>query len=56
MNKQTFLWILQSALLSFEGVSEKELIETYQTNPHIARAGIKLCNYLKNLEVLENDN
>ncbi len=53
MNKRTFIWILQSALLSWDGVTEKELLETYTINPLVVRAGINLCNYLKKLEVLE---
>jgi len=53
MNKNTFIWVLQSALLSWEGVSEEELIKNYKINQHIARAGIKLKKYLQ-LEVLKD--
>ena len=47
MNKQTFVEILQSALLCFDGVQETELIENYDLNPELARVGVQLCSYLK---------
>lgn len=52
MDKQTFFEILQSALLSFEGVQEAELIKDYGFTPELARLGVKLCSYLKPKEVL----
>lgn len=46
MEKNEFVWILQSALLSFDGMKEEEIIEL-GVEPKMAKAGIKLCNYLK---------
>ena len=37
MDKQTFIEILQSALLCFDGVQETELIEKYGLTPELAR-------------------
>ena len=54
MNKNTFLWVLQSALLSWDGVTEEELIKNYKINQYIARAGIRLKKYLQSVEVLED--
>lgn len=51
MDKTTFCWILESALLSFDGVTEKEMVEKYGIKPHIANVGIKLCSYLKGKEI-----
>lgn len=53
MNKRTFMWILQVALLSYDGVSSREMVDVYQINPIIVKAGIKLCDYLKSINVLE---
>jgi len=47
MDKETFCAILQSALLNFEGVGKNELIEKYFIKEKLAKAGIKLCDYLK---------
>ena len=51
MDKQTFVEILQSALLCFDGVQETELIEHYGLNPELARLGVQLCSYLKSKEI-----
>jgi hypothetical protein len=51
MNKQTFIEILQSALLSFDGVSKTELIEQYGLNPKLVRVGVRLCDYLKSKQI-----
>jgi len=51
MDKQTFTEILECALLSFDGVSEQELIEKHGLNHKLADIGIKLCNYLKEKEL-----
>lgn len=47
MNKETFVWILQCALLNFDGVTKQELINKYGTEPQEVDIGIKLCEYLK---------
>ena len=51
MNKQTFVEILQSALLCFDGVQEIELIEKYGLTPELAKLGVQLCSYLKCKEI-----
>lgn len=52
MNKEVFCTILEAALFSFDGVSEKELIEKCGIKENLAKAGIKLCDYLKSIELL----
>jgi len=51
MNKQTFVEILQSALLCFDGVQEAELIEKYGLSPELAKISLHLCSYLKSKEI-----
>lgn len=51
MDKQTFTEILECALLSFEGVSDQDIIEKQELNPKLAHIGIKLCSYLKEKEI-----
>jgi hypothetical protein len=51
MNKQTFCWILESALLNFDGVSEQEIIDKYLIKPEFARIGCQLCSYLKSKKI-----
>lgn len=51
MDKSMFLEILQGALLSFDGATEKELVEKYGLYPKLAKIGIELCSYLKSKEV-----
>lgn len=50
MDKETFHYILQSAILSFDGVSEDKLVREYGINDKLVRAGISLCEYLKSIE------
>jgi hypothetical protein len=54
MNKETFCWILEGALLSFDGVQETELVSKYGLNPELARLGVQLCSYLKSKEIKLN--
>jgi len=51
MDKITFCWSLEGALLCFDGVQETELIENYGLNPELARVGVQLCSYLKIKEI-----
>ena len=51
MEKITFVAILQSSLLSFDGVSEQDIIEKYGLNSGLAKLGVELSNYLKKKEV-----
>ena len=52
MNKELFLEILQSAIFSFEGMKEKEIVEKIGVDLKIVRVGIKLCDYLKGVELI----
>ena len=45
MDKLTFSCILESALLNYDGVGFEELV-SFGISPQIARAGIKLREYL----------
>lgn len=47
MKREIFLDVLQACLLAYDGINEAELIQVYQLNPKIARAGFQLCSYLK---------
>jgi hypothetical protein len=51
MDKQTFLRILEAALLNWDGVAEQELIHYHGINTHTARAGVKLREYLQQLNI-----
>jgi hypothetical protein len=55
MNKQTFVEILECALLNFEGVQEAELVQTHGLNPELAKIGCQLCSYLKSKELIQNE-
>lgn len=50
MNKKTFCEILECALLGYDGYDHKKLCEN-GFNPLIVSIGIKLCDYLKSIEV-----
>lgn len=54
MNKITFCTLLECALLNFDGVIEEELIKKYGIDTKLAKAGIKLCEYLKSINFIEN--
>jgi len=51
MNKETFCWILESALLSFDEVTEDQIINEYKIEPDLTKIGIKLCKYLKKINL-----
>lgn len=51
MDKDTFFMVLQSALLSFQGATLQEMHTQYGINPHIAKVGVELSNYLKQKEI-----
>ena len=51
MDKESFIEVLETALLNFSGMSESELIEKYDFSPELVRVGIQLCSYLKSKEV-----
>jgi hypothetical protein len=46
MNKESFLWVLQSALLSFDKMPEQELLELIP-DKRLAKIGIKLASQLE---------
>ncbi len=50
MDKEDFGWILQSALLNYEGMDYEELIKL-GIKPKLARIGIKLCSYLNSKNI-----
>ena len=50
MDKQTFCGILRVALLNYDGVTEQQLTQEYKIEPELAKAGIRLCKYLKPIE------
>ena len=56
MNKQTFCLILQVALLSFDKVSENDMIFNYGLNPQLVKVWIKLCEYLQGIKIKWNNN
>jgi hypothetical protein len=51
MDKKTFCYILESALLNFDGVEIEELTAKYNIPKSLAKAGINLCSYLKSLKL-----
>ena len=51
MDKETFYAILESALLSFDEVSEEKMIQEYGIRKRLAKAGIELCTYLKSIKL-----
>ena len=56
MNKRDFSQILNCALLSFDGISENEMILQYGLDPKFSNAGTKLCSYLKSIKLKEKNN
>jgi len=56
MDKTSFCFILESALLNFDGVSFEELTNQYDLSPQLAETGIKLCSYLQSIKFLEIKN
>ena len=58
MDKEKFCSILQSALFSFDGMTETEIIKIFVEEGldfHVVKAGIKLCNYLNEEMIVENE-
>lgn len=53
MKKKTFYWLLEAVLLSWDGVSKKDLIEVYQFNPYIVEAAINVKKHIQSLEIFE---
>lgn len=55
MKKSDFIWILQVALLEFEGKAEK-LIPCEEPSEEVIDIGKKLSNYLKSINIeVKND-
>ena len=50
MDNQTFCAILESALLSFDEVSEEKIVQEYGIKEKLAKAGVELCIYLKSIK------
>ena len=57
MDKDSFWVILESALLHFDGVSKKVMVQEYGLEEKLIEAGIKLEKYLRSikLEKIKND-
>ena len=55
MNKTSFIWLLQSTLLLFEGISEESLKEVYGINPYVIEASKDLLIYIKTKEMFQNE-
>ena len=51
MDKITFCTILESALLSFDGISEEVIVQEYGIKGELAKAGIELWSYLKSIKL-----
>ena len=49
MNKESFLWVLQSALLSYDKMSEQELFGLIP-DQRLAKIGVKLALQLETLK------
>jgi hypothetical protein len=49
MDKESAYWVLQSAVLCFDGISEQELIQDYKINEKLAKTGFRLYEYLKSI-------
>lgn len=49
MNKEQFLWVLQSALLSFDKMPEQEILEIIP-DQRLCKIGFKLAKQLEALK------
>ena len=52
MNKTQFLYVLQTALLSFDGVSKEVLQSVYNIPKEYISVGCNLCDYLKSKQLI----
>jgi len=55
MNKEDFGWILQCALLYFDGISYENLLKL-GAKPQLAKTGIKLCEFLSKKKLKNEEN
>jgi hypothetical protein len=53
MDRKDFYEVLESALLSFDEISEEDLVKNCGFNKVNSKIGIKLCNYLKSIKSRE---
>lgn len=51
MDKKSFCYILESALLNFDNINLEELTQKYKISENLAKAGIKLTTYLKSIKL-----
>lgn len=51
MDRNNFIWVLECCLLSLDNFKKEKMIE-FGAPEELAEAGIKLCTYLKEKEVL----
>lgn len=52
MNKQEFCWVCECALLSYDNVSELEMIRNYNIRPEYVKLGKKLFDYMESKLVI----
>jgi len=50
MDKKTYLLIMESALLYFEGVKKETLIKQYEIPSELVKEGIRICDSILNQE------
>lgn len=51
MDKESFCWILEAALLAYDNVSLEDMVQYHGIDHKLAIAGIKLSNYLKGVQL-----
>jgi len=55
MDKEAFCWVLESALLNFDEVSEEKIVQEYGIKEKLAKVGVSLCSYLKSIKLNHED-
>jgi len=51
MNRTEFIYILQAALLSFDGCTDYDMVHSYNLDERQVKLGIRLAQYLKFKEI-----
>jgi len=55
MDNEQIMELLQAAYLSLSGFTEGEMLNKHEVKKIFARAGIKLCAYLKSIKLNHED-
>ena len=50
MNKNEIVWVLESCLLSYDGITEKDLL-SFGCPKELIKIGKELCQYLSKKEI-----